>query len=190
MWTLKWVAQARSISPAFVTVHQLWPHDPHSVFPSLTFWECVFKDNSRYKQRARLAPASFSSGTRSWDICADCQHRDVFRCRWTVVVSTVARWLHGYYLRAHYCYCGVLPRAIKTMGQRKHRKMHRFKIKPLAAANTSIQFSLSPPFSLKEKLKKMKAFNQQAVKMLGRGLGVSPQFNSGPTYQGSTLNTV
>lgn len=36
----------------------------------------------------------------------------------------------------------------------------------------------------------MKAFNQQAVKMLGRGLGVSPQFNSGPAYQGNTLNMV
>lgn len=70
--------------------------------------------------------------------------------------------------------------------------MHWFETKSSAAANTLIQFSLSPPFSLKEKKteKMMKAFNQQAVKILGRGLGVSPQFNSGPTYQGSTLNTV
>lgn len=52
---------------------------------------------------------------------------------------------------------------------------------------------LNPVFSvsiLKEKIKKLKVFNQQAVKMLGRVLGVTPQFNSGSMYQGSTLNTV
>lgn len=37
---------------------------------------------------------------------------------------------------------------------------------------------------------KMKAFNQQAVIILDRCLGASPQFNSGPMYQGSTLTTV
>lgn len=68
--------------------------------------------------------------------------------------------------------------------------MHQSKAKSLAAANILIHFSLSSPFSLKEKAKKMKAFNQQAVKMLGRGLAVSPQFNSGRMYQGSTLTTV
>lgn len=39
-------------------------------------------------------------------------------------------------------------------------------------------------------MKKLKVFNQQAVKMLGRVLGVTLQFNSGSVYQGSTLNTV
>jgi len=50
-------------------------------------------------------------------------------------------------------------------------------------------FSVST-LSFKIKIKKIKAFNQQAVKMLGRGLGVSPQLISGPMYQGSALNTV
>lgn len=39
-------------------------------------------------------------------------------------------------------------------------------------------------------MKKMGAFNQQAVIILGRGLRISPQFNSGPMYWGSTLTTV
>lgn len=68
--------------------------------------------------------------------------------------------------------------------------MHPFKTKSLAVANTWIHFSLSSPFSLKEKMRKMKAFNQQAVKTPGRSLSVSVQFNSDPMYQGSTLTTV
>lgn len=36
----------------------------------------------------------------------------------------------------------------------------------------------------------MKTFNQEAVKILRRDLDVSPQFNSSPMYQGSTLTTM
>lgn len=36
----------------------------------------------------------------------------------------------------------------------------------------------------------MKTFNREAVKILRRDLDVSPQFNSSPMYQGSTLTTM
>lgn len=65
---------------------------------------------------------------------------------------------------------------IKTPSQRKDRKPQQFKTKSFASANTSVQFSLSPYFCLKIKEKKIKAFNQQAGKILGRALVVSHQF--------------
>lgn len=116
-------------------------------------------------------------------------HRDAFHCCWTGAAPAVAHWLHRHSVPPHWFYWGILP-AINILGQRTHRKMHQLKTKSLAAANTWIHFSLSSPFSLKEKMKKMKTFNQQAVKILGKSLSVSAQFNSSPMYQGSTLTTV